>query len=389
MTVYLIVLLAMLNQIGLKGSKVLVSLFAIELGASPLTIGALISMYAVFPLLLAVYAGRITDRIGVRWPMVLGSFGMTIGLALPALSGSTPMLFAAAALLGFANIFFHVSCHNLIGSLGEGHERTKNFSTFSLGAAISGMLGPVVAGFSVDHAGYAPAFAGLAVIVVLPGFALLLSARLIPAKVRVKAEKHPGGLRELLANRPLRNTVVTSGLIITGIDLFNFYMPIYGRSVGLQASTIGIVIGMQAAAAFVVRLWMPWLAKRFTEKWVLVWSLLLAGMTYFLFPFFQNPLVLAAISFVLGLGLGCGQPLSIVQTYNHSPPNRSGEALGLRLTVNKLTQISVPLAFGSLGAIFGAYPIFWANAVLLLMGGYITSRNTADGAKTDEPRSRH
>jgi MFS family permease len=382
MTIYLIVLLAMCNQIGMKGSRVLISLSAIDLGASPFTIGLLVSMYAVFPLLLAVQAGRITDRIGVRWPMVLGSCGMTLGLLMPAMSASTVALFFSAALLGFANIFFHVSCHNLIGSLGSPQDRTSNFGIFSLGAAIAGMLGPVAAGFSVDHAGYSVAFLGLAAIVVLPAFVLFSYKRLIPAVVKVKHEQQAGKLKELLGTGSMRSTLITSGLIITGIDLFNFYMPIYGRSIGLQASMIGVIIGMQAAAAFVVRLWMPWLARRFSEERVLAGSLLMAGATYFLFPFFQNPVILAAISFLLGLGLGCGQPLSIVLTYNHSPPGRSGEALGLRLMVNKFTQLGVPLAFGSLGAAFGIYPIFWSNAVFLLWGGYITSRR--DDTKSNE-----
>jgi MFS family permease len=101
----------------------------------------------------------------------------------------------------------------------------------------------------------------------------------------------------------------------------------------------------------------------------------MAGATLLLFPAFRDPLVLAAISFLLGLGLGCGQPLSIILTYNHSPPGRSGEALGMRLTVNKFTQIMVPLVFGSLGSAFGILPIFWTSAVLLLCGGVNNARH--------------
>ena len=78
--------------------------------------------------------------------------------------------------------------------------------------------------------------------------------------------------------------------------------------------------------------------------------------------------LLALMAFLLGLALGCAQPLTIILTYNHAPTGRSGEALGLRLTVNKLTQIAVPLAFGALGSAFGLIPVFWANGALLLTG---------------------
>jgi hypothetical protein len=55
--------------------------------------------------------------------------------------------------------------------------------------------------------------------------------------------------------------------------------------------------------------------------------------------------------------------------YERAPPRRSGEALGLRLTVNKMTQLAIPLVFGSLGAAFGVFPVFWANAAFLLAAG--------------------
>ncbi|MDB5790376.1 MAG: transporter [Massilia sp.] len=374
MALYLTVFISVLNQIGLKGSKMLIALHALDLKADPATIGLLISAYAVFPLMLAVYAGRLTDRIGVRWPMLCGSLGMSAGLLVPFVWPTMGALFVAATVLGAANIFFHVSCHNLVGSIKGAGSRTSNFGTFSLGASVSGMLGPVLVGFMVDSAGYSSTFVTLAGIVILPGFVLLVYPHFIPAVVESKPDPQAGGVRELLADRALRTTLITSGLIITAIDLFNFYMPIYGRAVGLSASTIGWIIGMQAAAAFVVRLWMPWLARRYGEARVLTWSLLMAGSTYLLFPMFDQPVVMGAVSFLLGLGLGCGQPLSIVLTYNNSPPGRVGEALGIRLAVNKFTQIAVPILFGTMGTSFGIFPVFWSNAALLLVGGAFTAR---------------
>jgi len=372
MAIYLTCTLAILNQIAVRGSKMLVALYAIELGASPFVIGALVATYAVFPLVLAVYAGRISDRRGVRAPMIVGSLGMTVGLVLPAVFPALPALFLSAALIGTAALFFHVSAHNLVGSLGEGIERTRNFSTFSLAASISGLLGPLVVGFAIDHAGHLATYLLLAAIAGSPGLALACYSSFIPARVNTRKEGHAGSVRDLLSNPSLRRTFFTSGLIISGIDLFNFYMPIYGHSIGLSASVIGTILGMEAAAAFVVRLGMPRLAKRFGERSVLTASLFVSGLTYLAFPSFENPILLGVTAFALGLGVGCGQPLSIIMTYNDSPPGRAGEALGLRLTVNKFTQIVVPVVFGSLGTAAGVHPVFWANSILLITGGYFS-----------------
>jgi len=386
MALYLTVFLAVLNQIGMKGSKMLVALYAISMGASPLAIGFLIAMYSLFPIVVALYAGRVTDRIGVRWPMVVGSLVMVIGLMLPPVFPVLASLYLSATLIGVGNIFYHVACLNLIGSLGEPHQRTAHFGTFSLGGAVSGMLGPVMAGLLVDSAGYSITYVVLAAIVTLSALVMLFYTDFIPAHVKVAKEAKAGSVREMIANKPLRNVLITSGLILTGMELFNFYMPIYGHSIGLQASVIGIIISMQAAAAFVVRIWMPALARRFGEEPVLKASLIVAGATYFMFPLFQNPVMLAAMAFLLGLGLGCGQPLSTILTYNYALPGRVGEALGLRLAVNKVTQLAVPLAFGTLGTAFGIVPIFWCNAGLLLAGSYLMSgRKQSLAARKETP----
>jgi MFS family permease len=108
------------------------------------------------------------------------------------------------------------------------------------------------------------------------------------------------------------------------------------------------------------------------EIGVLTASLLMAGATFMLVPLVSHALLLALVAFLLGIGLGCAQPLTIILTYNHAPKGRSGEALGMRLTVNKLTQILVPLVFGAMGSAFGLIPVFWANGLFLLGGGAVS-----------------
>jgi MFS family permease len=168
--------------------------------------------------------------------------------------------------------------------------------------------------------------------------------------------------------------LLAGAIIFSGTDLLSFYVPIYGTSIGLSASTIGIILGAYAAAAFVVRVIMPALVSRWGEEKVLTLSLLVSGITYPLFPFFQSPWVLTLIAFALGLGLGCGQPLSMMLTYNRSPDGRTGEVLGLRITINKVVQIGVPLLFGLVGSVFGLMTVFVSNAVFLVAGAYLNQK---------------
>ena len=40
---------------------------------------------------------------------------------------------------------------------------------------------------------------------------------------------------------PLRRVLVTAGILETGNEVLNFLLPIYGHSIGLSASKIGLV----------------------------------------------------------------------------------------------------------------------------------------------------
>jgi MFS family permease len=369
--VYLAVLCTLFQGMAQRGAKMLASLAALNLGATQFQVGLLAALFPVFPLLLAVYAGRVSDRIGVRAPMVGGSVMMALGLLVPLAWHGMEGLYAAAVLVGFGHIFFHVSAHNLIGSYGDGEARVRNFATFSLGGSLAAFFGPAITGFSIDGLGFDATYIVLALVSLVAPAILLAYPRLVPRRT-AHGKTTAGGSLELLAIPGLRRTLIMSGVTLTGVELFTFYFPVYGRSIGLSASTIGLVMASYAIAAFIVRMGMNRATRTLGELGVLTASLLMAGATFMLVPLVSQALLLAVVAFLLGIGLGCAQPLTILLTYNHAPHGRSGEALGMRLTVNKLTQILVPLVFGAMGSAFGLIPVFWANGAFLLAGGVVS-----------------
>jgi predicted MFS family arabinose efflux permease len=378
MSIYLVVALSLLNSISQRGAKVAVSLYALELGAGAAAVGVLAALFAVFPLLLAVQAGRLSDRFGVRVPIVCGSLTMAAGLGVAFFTREIPLLFLCPALLGLGHIFFHVSIHNLVGSLGADAARTRNFSTFALGSSLAAFIGPSLAGFAIELQGFRTAFAILAVAAAAPAFLILILRNVFLAHVRHEAEEQAKSAFELLAIPALRRTLIMSGVTLTGIELFSFYLPIYGRSIGLAPSVIGMILSSYAVAGFIVRSFMHRLAARYTEVGVLTGSLFVAALAYFVIPGLDNGGLLAAAAFAIGLALGSAQPLTIILTYNYAPAGRSGEALGMRIMANKVTQIAVPLAFGGFGAAMGAVPVFVATGVFLLAAGLISLKGGSE-----------
>ena len=387
MAFHLVLLVTLLNHISFKGSKVLISLFAIDLGATPATIGVLFATYSIFPVFLSVYAGKISDRLGFRLPMIFGSVGLLCGLLLPYAFPTIAALFASATLIGMCYIFYIVSVQHLIGSMGEGVARTRNYSLFSMFVGITALLGPTTAGFAIDGIGHRSTYLLLAVFPVVPIAVLMFLKKYLPQARH--HEKPPSGHRvfDLLSNVPLRRVLITAGILETGNELVNFLLPIYGHSIGLSASEIGLVMGAFASSLLIVRALMPMLVRRWSEERVLSASMLIAASTCLVFPLVGSFSPLLGVAFVMGLGLGCGAPLSLVLSYNRSPIGRSGEAMGLRQTVNKGTEVLVPIVFGTLSAAVGMLPVFWLDAAMLGFGGWLMRREARAGEKTTPAKS--
>ena len=360
-----------------KGARVLNTLYALELGASPLEIGLLLATYGVFPLLLAVKAGRIVDRYGARVPIILGMIVCMLGTVLPWFAPSLPLLFVAVAITGLGFILGQVAFQSLVGLIGDGDARTRNFNNYALIVAVSDFVGPVFAGFSIDHAGHVSTYLFLALLGTTSIVAIIALAKRIPRHRRPAPT--PAGQRmvDLFRDVDMRRVLIASAVVMTAIDLFQLYIPLYGHQIGLSASAIGMILGAAAAATFVSRALLPILAARYSEEKTLLYSLFLAAAMFTLIPFFTNAVVLAVICFTLGLGMGLGQPLTVMLCYRYAPAGRGGESLGLRIAINNSMHVVVPALFGAVGTALGLAPVFWANACVIAAGNWYARKRSA------------
>ena len=88
-----------------------------------------------------------------------------------------------------------------------------------------------------------------------------------------------------------------------------------------------------------------------------------------LVPFAGSALTLGVISFIFGLGMGIGIPLTVILMYASSPEGRSAQTLGLRLTGNNFVRVAGPVVFGAVGTALGLSAVFWIVAAIMAAGG--------------------
>lgn len=380
MPLYLTFALTLLLDVTWTAARMVFSLYALALGAEPFAIGILAAMLNLFPLLLSWPIGTLSDRIGPRAPLALSIASSAAGLTIPSLVPTLTALYVGAALVGLSFALYLVNVQNLVGLLSPPGKRARNFTTFSLLGSASNLIGPLMGGLTIDRWGHATACLQFVALSVVSAVLLLIWGRSLPGGTRRKDVPAPPIL-EVLANRALWPLLITSSLVKLGTDLFQFYLPIYGHQIGLSASAVGVVLATLAASQFIVRFVLPGLIERLGEEAMLAYAFYCAAVGFVLVPFTGNAVLLGMASFVFGIGMGCGQPIATILLFNRSAEGRSGETLGLRLTVNNLVRVAGPLLFGFVASALGLLPVFFINALMMGIGAFASRRKKSDRNK--------
>jgi MFS family permease len=375
----LVVAATVLTHTAFTGARLAISLTALAGGATPFTVGVLMSLIAALPMVVAVRAGRLVDRIGVRYPILCGVALLGSSVCIPAAFHVVPALYVAAAGSGLGFMLFHISIQHAIGEASTEGKRRDDFGWLSLGFSISNFLGPTIAGFAIDAIGHRATFAVVSLFAAASLAVLAASRRRLRHSPHRRHEDAAGSALELLADRELRRVFFVTGLLASAWDLFAFAVPVYGNSIHLSASTIGLILASFAAATFLVRIALPWLSRHVREWTMITATFCIACVAYAFFPMVRTVPLLACISFLLGLGLGATQPSILSLIYSKAPAGRGAEAVGLRTVVLGASSTFLPLAFGGAGEALGMLPVFWAMATALAGGGVVANRRRASG----------
>lgn len=381
MKIYLVVMISVLSQIGFSGSRVAVSLHSLQLTANPFAIGVVIALYSLCPMLLSIVIGKFADRALPRLPVILGSAAMTVALVLPALFHGLGVLCVTAFVLGLAHQVFSIPLEAIVGGIDGAKNRARNYAFITMGWSAANFLGPLIAGFTIDYIGQLQVYLVLAALTAAPILIVSLRPALLPRTAAAHAGAAArGSVLDLWRMPTVRMTIIAAGVVGSAQDLFQFYLPIYGHSIGLSASAIGTILGLVFLAAFVIRGMLPFLVRKLKEGRILIAAMFIAAAAFTLLPFFVSPYALGAIAFLLGLGVGCAQPMTMSLLYVLTPAGRIAESFGLQKTVRNATHLVVPIVFGSVGAAFGVATVFMSNAVILVASGLLLRRADVPGS---------
>jgi MFS family permease len=359
----------------MAGMRMATPLLALDQGYSAAAVGVLLALFALTQVFLALPAGRLTDRHGLRrpmaWSVVMAFSGAALAVAFPLF----PVLCVSALMTGGATGVAVIALQRHVGrAAGNPTQLKQVFGWLSIGPAVSNFIGPFAAGLLIDHAGpsagslvgYQAAFALMAVLSLVTWVWVRHTRELAPV-ASVAGAARPR-VRDLLRQPMMGRLLIVNWLLASCWDVHTFVVPILGHERGFSASVIGSLLGAFAIAAALIRVFLPMLAAHLKEWAVVSSAMAITALLFAIYPLMPSALTMGLCSVLLGLTLGSVQPMIMSTLHQITPPHRQGEALALRLMSINASSVLMPLLFGSAGALIGVGGVFWIVGAAVAAG---------------------
>jgi MFS family permease len=337
--------------------RVTTSYRVLELGLPVVWLGAISATFALLPVFLAVAVGRYIDRGNDAMAARIGSalvLASSLGYAFVAREPASILI--CTVIMGVGHLFLMASQQMLCVRAARDGDRESVFGNFLVTNGIGQGLGPFIVGWVGGEAKIPDTdlLFGLGVVccVVSMGVSLLLPV----AKKGdgAHAGKSATPLGALLRIPGFIIILVASIITITAQDLIVIYLPLLGTERGIDSGHIGLALTDRSVAAIVSRLFYSRLIVNVGRVPLTVLSMSISGLGYALLG---APLPIWALyvdAAVMGLGLGIATTLSLTSVVDIVPVDARATALSLRITGNRIGQVTLPFVASLIAAAAGA-----------------------------------
>ena len=251
-----------------------------ELGADLGGAALIASMLVVGQLLGDIPSGAIVARIGERRAM-LAAAGLALVGAVTLLLAPHPALLGLGVLLvGIAGAAFGLARHAFMTTYVPRHVRARALSTLGGSNRLGAVAGPFTGAALLTVTGEPASVVALLATCCFVAAGLLLVLR-DPAAAFTRGPRTPGEdvvdaeatslWRTLAAKRQVLLTLGVGSAILSGLrQVRQVVLPVWAISIGLDAPTTSVVIGVAGAVDFSLFFLGGWIMDRFGRLWTIL-----------------------------------------------------------------------------------------------------------------------
>lgn len=360
----------------------LVPLRASELGASLGVVGVIVGVGSIVPAVLGAPIGALSDRLGSRRMFQLSTAGATAVTAAMAFATHWGVLLVMMVFFGPFRAAGWVSSQSYITTIGKPTDRARNTSRFSFTTAASRAANPLIIGGTAELFGLRWSFIVIAVYGFLY-FALASSLAEPEPHEETEAEVSAGGPRDalnLLKRPPIQVALLLSFARVWAAAVLVSFYPLLLVERGISKAVAGSVISTNAAVGMLATLLVPRLSRHLSKEALTAVGLFLGAVGFAIIPAMTGTAAAYVPAALVGVGEGLSLPLLIAMIGEAAGPKFRGLAIGIRISVNQLAQVSAALGIGAtVGAVglAAGFPI--AGTVTAAMTTIALLRRRASG----------
>lgn len=388
---FLLFLSAVIYWLGFSMLRPMLALYLNEAGYSLTQVGLLMALHAFIPVLLAMPAGQIIDRIGPRQAVMTGALIMALSGGAYIISGVTGALLPVLAgqlCNGVGSLLCWGALQASVGQIartGTDAGRSNHLlSNFAFVNALAQFAGPVLGGIFAD----AGSFTWVFILFTVLSIVVMLCSLLFPPAVRMKNEapaalygfwkSYASGIDLLRQNRPFGTAMLYNGILFILVDIQGVFLPIYLAQIGYSNTRIGTMLSAGGVASIVIRPAAGFLVNRFSHSRMMSGSLWCGCFCLVALMFEPGYLGIMAVIFIWGLSSGMNQPLALILVANTVDAQRQGMGMSLRTMANRVVQVINPVAIGGISAVVGLTYSFGCIAALLMAFSFMMKKRLGE-----------
>jgi multidrug resistance protein len=351
--------------------------YAMNLGASYIMLGFIVSIYGAAQLVIQIPIGRLSDRVGRKKLLLLGLVTFSFLPLLYIYADDAYSLLFIRALGGAGASLVWPTAMALIIDQARPQSRGAAMGFYNAAFFSALALGPFIGGVLYDQMGFEAPFYFWAL---LGTASVVIVYRNVsePVKTDVQIGLLPQKRKEPLITSGYRNTFLACCSVVLWSGVvggFNFIMlPAYAAGLGLSTTDVGLIYLVYGGCTALSNIYFGRQADRGRRK-LLIFAGCMAGLVSFALLLRVETMVQVSILFAgLGLGLGMSSPAAAALIADTTCPARRGEIYGIFNTARMSGVVVGPLIAGltaDLHGVDGAIFAFTLLAAAITIGTLI------------------
>lgn len=368
---------AFLIQFTVPLTRVATTYKALALGLDPNLAGVLAAAFAILPLFLVVWFGRITDRYGVKPATLTGAAIILLAVLILWLAPpSLATLLAGIAILGVGQTLHYSGLQMVVPLVSTRTHRDAILGNYLLATSLGDAMAPLIIGTTgSDNPGAIAAH--LYGVGAVSGTALLLVA--LALCLRLKPHSLGGHalppISHIIRTPGMIAILIAGSLCATAQDLMITYIPVLGLERGIPAATVGIMLTTISLSSVLSRATYGILSRRFGRNQLAVAATLIAalGLATLAIPL---PAQLSFLSLpLIGFGLGSAGTATLAILLFLAPRGARGTAMSMRQMGNRLGLFAVPFGIGLVALATGVTGTFLVLAGVVLGSSVLSNQS--------------